>query len=314
MNLFDAIMQGILQGLTEFLPVSSSGHLAIYQHIVGMNDNNLFFSVMLHIGTLAAVVAVYFRTIIKLFSSLWSIIKKIFKREFKWSEMTGEENLAMMIIIGLLPLFLLFLPIPGTDMKIKDLADKFNLDGYFFIVGIALVTTSMLLFFSGKRRSEIRIVDGKRYRKKLRRRYTVADAVIVGFTQCAAAMFPGLSRSGSTLAASRFRKIDKQTALDYSFLLGTPAIVAAAILETKDALFSEESDLANINFLYVIVGMVVAAIVGFFAIKLFKWLLSTEKMYIFILYTAAVGLIILLISIIELSSGTNLFTQQPLSF
>lgn len=314
MNLFDAIMQGILQGLTEFLPVSSSGHLAIYQHIVGMNDNNLFFSVMLHIGTLAAVVAVYFRTIIKLFSSLWSIIKKIFKREFKWSEMTGEENLAMMIIIGLLPLFLLFLPIPGTDMKIKDLADKFNLDGYFFIVGIALVTTSMLLFFSGKRRSEIRIVDGKRYRKKLRRRYTVADAVIVGFTQCAAAMFPGLSRSGSTLAASRFRKIDKQTALDYSFLLGTPAIVAAAILETKDALFSEESDLANINFLYVIVGMVVAAIVGFFAIKLFKWLLSTEKMYIFILYTAAVGLFILLISIIELSSGTNLFTQQPLSF
>ena len=314
MNLFEAIMQGILQGLTEFLPVSSSGHLAIYQHIVGMNDNNLFFSVMLHIGTLAAVVAVYFRTIIKLFSSLWSIIKKIFKREFKWSEMTGEENLAMMIIIGLLPLFLLFLPIPGTDMKIKDLADKFNLDGYFFIVGIALVTTSMLLFFSGKRRSEIRIVDGKRYRKKLRRRYTVADAVIVGFTQCAAAMFPGLSRSGSTLAASRFRKIDKQTALDYSFLLGTPAIVAAAILETKDALFSEESDLANINFLYVIVGMVVAAIVGFFAIKLFKWLLSTEKMYIFILYTAAVGLFILLISIIELSSGTNLFTQQPLSF
>lgn len=314
MNLFDAIMQGILQGLTEFLPVSSSGHLAIYQHIVGMNDNNLFFSVMLHIGTLAAVVAVYFRTIIKLFSSLWSIIKKIFKREFKWSEMTGEENLAMMIIIGLLPLFLLFLPIPGTDMKIKDLADKFNLDGYFFIVGIALVTTSMLLFFSGKRRSEIRVVDGKRYRKKLRRRYTVADAVIVGFTQCAAAIFPGLSRSGSTLAASRFRKIDKQTALDYSFLLGTPAIVAAAILETKDALFSEESDLANINFFYVIVGMVVAAIVGFFAIKLFKWLLSTEKMYIFILYTAAVGLIILLISIIELSSGTNLFTQQPLSF
>ena len=314
MNLFDAIMQGVLQGLTEFLPVSSSGHLAIYQHIVGMNDNNLFFSVMLHIGTLAAVVAVYFRTIIKLFSSLWSIIKKIFKREFKWSEMTGEENLAMMIIIGLLPLFLLSLPIPGTDMKIKDLADKFNLDGYFFIVGIALVTTSMLLFFSGKRRSEIRVVDGKRYRKKLRRRYTVADAVIVGFTQCAAAIFPGLSRSGSTLAASRFRKIDKQTALDYSFLLGTPAIVAAAILETKDALFSEESDLANINFLYVIVGMVVAAIVGFFAIKLFKWLLSTEKMYIFILYTAAVGLIILLISIIELSSGTNLFTQQPLSF
>ncbi len=313
MNIFDAAFQGILQGLTEFLPVSSSGHLTIYQHISGMNENNLFFSVMLHIGTLAAVIAVYFKLIIKLFASLVSLFKKIFTGKFKLKELTDEENMAFMIIIGLVPLFLLFLPIPGTDMKIKDLADKFAHDGYFFVVGLALIATSLLLFFGGKKRQPVvKVVNGKKLRKKYRRRYTIADAIVVGLTQCVAAIFPGLSRSGSTLGASQLRGINKQNALDYSFLLGTPAIVAAALLETKDVLTEEGT--GNINFLYILVGMVFAAVVGFIAIKLFKWLLRTDRMYIFIAYTAIIGMSILLVSIIELSQGTNLFTQEPLNF
>lgn len=314
MELFDAIFQGVLQGLTEFLPVSSSGHLAIYQHITGITENNLFFSVMLHIGTLAAVTAVYFKIIFRLFAALGSLLKKIFTGKFKWKEMTDQENLAMMIIIGLLPLFLLFIPVPGTDMKIKDLAEKFSAnDGYFFVIGILLVATSLLLFFGNKNRQPVKIINGKRYRKKLRTRYTWVDALVVGFTQCLA-VSPGLSRSGSTLAVSQLRGIEKQTALDYSFLLGTPAVVAAALLELKDVLTASEGDPMNINIGYVIAGMIVSTIVGFLAIKLFKWLLGTNRMYIFILYTAAVGLAILLISIIELSSGTNLFTQKPLTF
>ncbi len=314
MTFFDAIFQGILQGLTEFLPVSSSGHLAIYQHITGLSDNNLFFSVMLHVGTLAAVLCVYFKTVIKLFGALGSIIKKIFTRKFKWKEMTPNENMAMMIIIGLLPLFALFLPIPGTGLKLKDLGDKFAMDGYFIIVGLALTATSALLFFGGRKRQPVKVIDGKKYRRKHRKTFRVVDAVIVGFTQCAAALLPGLSRSGSTLAAGQFRGIEKQSALDFSFLLGTPAIVAAALLELKDVIFSSDNGIKDINIAYVLVGMVVAGVVGFIAIKLFKWLLTTNKMFIFILYTAAVGLVIILISIIELSSGTNMFTQQPLHF
>lgn len=313
MTIFDAAFQGIIQGLTEFLPVSSSGHLTIYQHISGVNENNLFFSVMLHIGTLSAVVAVYFRLIIKLFASLISIIKKIFKGKFRFRELTQEENMAMMIIIGLIPLFLLFLPIPGTGMKIKDLADKFAHDGYFIIVGLALIGTSLLLFFGGKKRQPVvKVVNGKRLRRKPRTRYTVIDAVIVGITQCFAAIFPGLSRSGSTLGASQLRGINKQTALDYSFLLGTPAIVAAAALEIKDVV--TEDGTGDIDFMCILVGMVFAAVVGFIAIKLFKWLLKTDRMYIFIAYTAIVGMCIILVSIVELSKGTNLFTQNPLSF
>ena len=117
MGIFSAIIQGIIQGLTEFLPVSSSGHLNICQHFFGMQEDNLFFSVMLHIGTLAAVIGVYIKLIIGLLSEFVLMIKDIFTGKFKWKEMNAKRNMVVMIIIGLVPLFLLFIPIPGTDMK-----------------------------------------------------------------------------------------------------------------------------------------------------------------------------------------------------
>ena len=311
MDILSAIVQGIIQGLTEFLPVSSSGHLAITQHIFGMTEDNLFFSVMLHIGTLAAVVGVYIKLIISLLKEFGLMMKDIFTGKFKWSKMNPQRNMVMMVIIGLLPLFLLFLPIPGTDMKLKDLGDLFAKSGYFIVVGLSLMTTSLLLFVGDIKNKK----TAEEYKKKGivrkggagRRKYNIADAVIVGITQCFAALFPGISRSGSTLAASELRGINKQTALDYSFILGTPAIVAAAILESKDALFPDDGQAVTIDYLPVILGMIVAAVVGFFAIKLFKWLLKTDRMYIFILYTAIIGLIVTIISIAELTTGSNLF-------
>ena len=311
MDILSAIVQGIIQGLTEFLPVSSSGHLAITQHIFGMTEDNLFFSVMLHIGTLAAVVGVYIKLIISLLKEFGLMMKDIFTGKFKWSKMNPQRNMVMMVIIGLLPLFLLFLPIPGTDIKLKDLGDLFAKSGYFIVVGLSLMTTSLLLFVGDIKNKK----TAEEYKKKGivrkggagRRKYNIADAVIVGITQCFAALFPGISRSGSTLAASELRGINKQTALDYSFILGTPAIVAAAILESKDALFPDDGQAVTIDYLPVILGMIVAAVVGFFAIKLFKWLLKTDRMYIFILYTAIIGLIVTIISIAELTTGSNLF-------
>ena len=319
MDIFSAVIQGIIQGLTEFLPISSSGHLAITQHIFGMQEDNLFFSVMLHIGTLAAVVGVYVKLIAGLLKEFGLMVKDIFTGKFKWSEMNPKRNMVVMIIIGLLPLFLLFIPIPGTDMKIKDLADLFAKSGFFIVVGLSLMTTSLLLFVGDRTNKKTTL----RYKEKGiltekgagRRRYNVVDALTVGITQCFAALFPGVSRSGSTLAASQLRGINKQTALDYSFILGTPAIVAAALLEGKDALFPDDGKAVTIDYLPVMIGMIVAAVVGFFAIKLFKWLLKTDRMYIFILYTAVVGIIVTVISIIELTTGTNLFhPDQALVF
>jgi undecaprenyl-diphosphatase len=102
--------------------------------------------------------------------------------------------------------------------------------------------------------------------------------------------------------------------LDYSFVLGTPAIIAAALLEGKDALFPADGSTVSIEFFPTLIGIITSAIVGFLAIRLFKWLLSTNRMYYFVLYTASAGIICLVISIIELISGVNLFTQQPLTF
>ena len=139
----------------------------------------------------------------------------------------------------------------------------------------------------------------------------VLDALVVGVTQCFATL-PGLSRSGSTLAAGQMRGLNKQTALDYTFILGTPAIIAAAALEGKDALESGTAQLTE-NLVPMLIGMAVAAVVGYLAIALFKWLLKTDKMIIFIIYTAVVGVAVIVISVIEMNTGVNLFSGVPLT-
>lgn len=124
--------------------------------------------------------------------------------------------------------------------------------------------------------------------------------------QFVAAIFPGISRSGSTLAVGEMRGINKQKALDYTFVLGVPSILAAALLEGVDAIKSPEG--ISIDPMVIIVGMVVSAIVGYFAILIFKWFLKTDKMIIFVVYTALVGIVFLVISCIEMNTGANVFT------
>ena len=318
MSILDAIIQGIVQGLTEFLPVSSSGHLAITQHILGTSgDGNLFFNVMLHVGTLVAVIAFYYKLIWSLIKEFFSMIKDIFTGKFKWSKMNYERNLIMMLIIGLLPLFLLFVPIPGTDMKIKDLAEVLSASPILLVTAISLLVTSALLtigIICNRRNS----TKGGKHLKGAgktgsngRESYTILDAVCVGLMQVAAAVFPGLSRSGSTLAVGEMRGINKQKALDYTFILGVPSIVAAALLEGIDAIKSPEG--INVEVGVIIAGVIASAVVGYLAIVIFKWFLKSDKMSIFVIYTAIVGVAFIVISIIEMNTGVNLFTGAPLN-
>ena len=310
MSIFDAVIQGIVQGLTEFLPVSSSGHLTITQHILGVSDNNLFFNVMLHIGTLVAVCAFYYKLIFRLVKEFFKMIGDIFTGKFSWKKMSHDRRMIIMLIIGLLPLFLLFMPIPSTDLKIKDLADLFTADRFFIVVGISLLVTSVLLL-AGNIKNNKMISVGKHGKfQQGRTEMTVLDALTVGLVQCCAAIFPGLSRSGSTLSAGELRGINKQTAFDYTFVIAIPSIIAAALLELKDVL--EAPQKINIDLSVIIVGVVVAAVVGYLSIALFKWLLKTDKMYIFIIYTAVVGIAIIIISILEMTKGVNLFTGSPI--
>ena len=315
MTIIEAIIQGVVQGLTEFLPVSSSGHLTITQHVLGINleGNNLFFNVMLHIGTLAAVIVFYHKLIWRLIKAFCSIIGDIFTGKFKWKELSDDKRMVIMVIIGLLPLFLLFIPIPGTDMKLKDFVEGIaDSERNFIIVGICLLITSILLFIGNRvSHSTVPMKHAKKGGESGRTSLNVVDAIVVGITQCFATM-PGISRSGSTLAAGQMRGLDKQTALDYTFILGTPAIVAAAVLEGKDAL-EGGLDAIKADLVPILIGMVVSAVVGYLAIALFKWLLKTDKMIIFIVYTAVVGIAVIVISIIELSKGINIFSGTPLT-
>lgn len=318
MSIFDAIIQGIVQGLTEFLPVSSSGHLAITQHILGTSgDGNLFFNVMLHVGTLFAVIAFYYKLIWSLIKEFFSMIKDIFTGKFKWSKMNYERNLIMMLVIGLIPLFLLFVPIPGTEMKVKDLAELFSGSPILLVTAISLLVTSALLtigIICNRRNSSKggkHLKGAGKANSNGRESYTILDAVCVGLMQVAAAVFPGLSRSGSTLAVGEMRGINKQKALDYTFVLGVPSIVAAALLEGIDAVKSPEG--INVEIGVIIAGVIASAVVGYLAIVIFKWFLKSDKMSIFVIYTAIVGTAFIVISIIEMNTGVNLFTGAPLN-
>jgi len=295
-----ALFQGVVQGLTEFLPVSSSGHLNITQHFFGITEGNLFFNVMLHLGTLVSVFLFYRKLVVRLIKAFFSLLKDLFTGKFSFKKMDDDRNLVVMLIIGLVPLFLLFVPI-GNDMKLKDLADVLSSGtDYFYVTGICLIVTSVLLLTGillNKRANRL-VAQGKASPKE---RYNVIDAVFVGVVQVVAAIFPGISRSGSTLAAGQSRGIDKQKALDYTFILGMPAIIAAAVLECSE-LFTTEGAL-SVDFGPVIVGMIAAAVVGYLSIALFKWLLKTDKTYVFVIYTALAGITVLAVSIYEMTSG-----------
>lgn len=313
MSIIEAIIQGIVQGATEFLPVSSSGHLSLSQHIMGVQLESLLFDIMLHIGTLIAVVAVYYKLIWRLILELISTVKDIFTKNFHWKTMSHDRRLLFMLMIGLIPLFLLFLPIPGTGMKLKDISDSWATDTNIFIEGLAFLGTSALLFLgiraNEKNCSKTRLAaDGTEQHSAGRKKIHTVDALVMGFAQCMAAVFPGLSRSGSTLSSGMIRGINKQTALDYSFVLGIPAILAAAVLSLGDA----AAEFATADIGAMVAGVIAAAVVGFIAIKVLKWIVSSNRLRIFAYYTLIIGILTLVIAIVEAITGHNLFTGAVL--
>ena len=313
MTVFEAIIQGIIQGATEFLPVSSSGHLSISKHLFGIE---LPASCSTSCSTWAPWwrwCFVYRKLIWRLLKEFGSLCVDVVHGKFKWSEMNHDRRLIFMLIIGLLPLFLLFAPIPGTGMQLKDLSDQLGSDSSMLAEGLALLATSALLFLGIRadrltHKKTIQDRQGRRVQNPGRKKLHTVDAIVIGFTQCVAAVFPGLSRSGSTLSVGLLRGINQQTALDYSFVLGIPAIAAAAVVSLKDL----GSDGAAIGAAPLIAGVITAAIVGFLAIKLLKWIVTTNKLTIFAYYTLIAGTLVTVLGIIEHILNKNLFTGAPL--
>ncbi|WP_242623665.1 undecaprenyl-diphosphate phosphatase [Intestinimonas massiliensis (ex Afouda et al. 2020)] len=272
-----SILMGIIQGVAEFLPISSSGHLALFQTFFGMEnveEKYMFFTVLLHFGTLISVCVVYWRDIVDMIREFFLGIAALAGKD-TGTPPPPARRMVMLIIIGTLPLFVMVL-----------LQDAVNaLFSNSIMVSIALLCTGFILFFSD------RLAKGR----KTARNATVADALIVGCGQ-ALAVIPGLSRSGTTISVGMLRGFDRSFAVRFSFLLSLPAILGANVLEIKDAVD------AGINMeempMY-IVGVVVAAVVGYFAIRLVKSLSDKGKFGRFAYYCWAVGLGSLIAGIIK---------------
>ena len=285
MNIFEAIMQGIIQGLTEFLPVSSSGHLSLYQHFTGNSgEGALLFSAVLHLGTLVAVFTAFRKTIWELIKELGFMIKDIFTGKFKWKEMNPPRRAIIMMIISLLMLIPFYI--------FKDFFEGVSEDSDIIVEGICFLYTATILFLSD------RCVKGNKKFGDI----TVKNAVTVGAFQ-GVALLPGVSRSGSTISGGLFCGFERETAVQYSFILGIPAILGGCLLQVKDAVDQKAMDIEPLNFA---VGFIVSAIVGLCAIKMVNWLVKSDKFKIFAVYTLILGVVVIGIGIFEHAVGMNL--------
>ena len=280
MNAFQAIVLGIIQGVAEFLPISSSGHLKIIERIMGLGDvegNFAFFDVMLHFGTLVAVFIAYRKDIAELLSELLRMIH-LKKRPQQQHADIPARRLMLMIVVSLLPLFLI-LPFKS---KIEALGTGEH--GMEFI-GAALIVTGMLLYFSD------RFAKGRKNEKNM----TVVDALLVGAAQ-AVAVVPGLSRSGTTISAGMARGFDRTFAVRFSFLMSIPTVLAATLLQVIDAV---QVGLGGLSIWACLLGMVVAGVCGYFAIRLLKFIAEKNRFGGFAYYCWAAGLVALILSLVS---------------
>jgi len=277
MTIIDGIIMGIVQGLTEFLPVSSSGHLVLFSNILGINDpgqSNLLFDALLHLGTLIAVIIAFYKDVIDLIKEFFLVIKDIFTGKFTLKNMTPYRRFLIMIIVSLFPLIFIY---PLKD-KVETLFSSV------LFVGIALLITSVMLYICDK------LVIGKKDMSNT----SYSNALTVGIFQ-AVAVAPGISRSGSTITGGLICGFSKEYAFKFSFIMSLPTILAANVLTFKDAL---EEGVKDVNVVPYIAGVITAAVVGYFSIVLLKYILTKNRFRIFSYYCLAVGLIAIIYSLI----------------
>jgi undecaprenyl-diphosphatase len=275
MSILTSILLGLIQGVAEFLPISSSGHLAIAQNLLHVNaEVPEFFDVLLHLGTLLAIFVAYWKDIKNMVVEFFRGIGDIAHKSTP-VPVPPARRLIMLIIIGTLPLFLV-LPV---HKKVQGLSGSMG------FIGGALIVTGFLLF----------ACDLIRKGRKDERSATWLDAVIVGVGQ-AIATLPGISRSGMTISAGRFSGFERRFAVRFAFLLSIPAVLGANILSLKDAL---EAGVDWSQVPVYLVGVVVAAVSGYLCIRLLKMIADKGRFGAFAYYCWIVGIITLVIGTIN---------------
>lgn len=249
MSYFDAILLGIIQGLTEFLPISSSGHLVLTQEILGVKQPGVSFELILHLGTLLAVL-VYFRR------QLVALIRSIFD-----SNLMQERSMIMFLIAGTIPAVIV-----GLFFK-----------NYFEQAFGSPAFTSAMLIVTGL------ILFSTRLVKKGDKRVTLLAAIIIGIGQ-ALAILPGISRSGSTIATGMLFGVRPSKAAEFSFLLAIPAILGAVVLKIDDLLAIDTALIGQY-----VVGTIFSFIFGLAAVSMLLAVIKKGKLEYFAYYCVAVG-------------------------
>ncbi len=273
-EMIQAIILGIVQGLTEFIPVSSSAHLVLVPWLLGWPDAGFLFDTILHWGTLVALIVVFWRDYLKLIAG-W------FRTIGQRSLADPDGRLAWLIILGTIPVVI-------TGLLLKDFIESLFTSAR--AVGFDMLVTAALLAISEqmlKRWQQQRTITDIRW----------LDAVIIGCFE-AIALAPGISRSGSTMAAGLMRGIRRTDAARFSFLLGTPAFLGAPLLQVAD-IVTGDVPIESISWLPLIFGFLAAAVTGVIAIRWLLRYLSNHSFYIFSIYCLVVGLITITLSFVR---------------
>lgn len=272
MDIIQAIIIGLVQGLTEFLPVSSSAHLIFAQQFLGVTEPSLAFDVLLHLGTLVAVVGYFFKDIVRMiiafFKSLLDIVKGRFKSEIKRDP---YKKLAWFTILATIPVGIAGI---AFDDLVESLFTGITLPAFFLLI------TGCLLFASQRMNTGKINIDEINWK----------EALILGCGQ-ACALLPGLSRSGTTIATGLLLDLDKEFAAKFSFILSIPAILGATVIQLKDV------SITNVELTAWIAGFAIAAISGYLAIKFLLKLIKERSLDVFAYYCWIIGIIILVATI-----------------
>ncbi len=251
MTWLEAFILGLIQGLTEFLPISSTGHLYLGRHLFGLDEAGLFLDTMLHIGTLVAVFVFYKQEFIHILRN-------------PFSKLTG------LLIIGTIPAVL-------VGFLLRDFFEEISVTGV--TIGWEFLITGAFLWFAESIRKGHKKMDD----------ISFTDAFVIGCFQ-AGAIFPAISRSGLTIVAGLLRKLDRETSAYFSFLLSTPAIAGAIVLQSVD-LFQGTSESISISSL--IVGTIASALFGYLAVKWMIQYLKQHSLRIFAIYVWILGILII---------------------
>lgn len=276
MTLAQGIILGIIQGIGEFLPISSSGHLTVLQHYFGIEEGNLFFTEMLHFGTLISIFIVYKDHIGKILIDMVKLIKDCIRTR-KFQITSPYQTLGLMVLIATIPTGLI-------GLLFKDFFESVY-TGSMIPIGIFFIITGFLLL----------IGNSNAYGTKQAEDISVKDSIFIGLAQ-GLAIVPGISRSGTTIVASLLRGFNRELATEFSFLLAIPAILGAGTLGLIEVFTSPDE---TVSFsLPLVVGMVLAALVGIIAIKFLVDILKKDKLHYFSYYLWILGGLVTLVELL----------------